>query len=146
MKRSAVVLVLLAARAAAADEIDPLVCARPSDEDRSTRHDRAAEHYRRGQELYTAGEYERALPEFRTADCLEPAPEDVFNIAQGHERLVDYEKAVVWFEAYIRLLPSSAAEEIRNVGNRVKALRRLPARIRVATDPPGAKVTLEKDG
>jgi hypothetical protein len=147
MRRAAVVvLVLLAARAAAADEEDPLVCPRTTDEEPATRLDRAAEHYRRGQELYTAGEYELAIPEFRAAYCLKPAPEDVFNIAQAYERLVEYEKAVVWFEAYIRLLPTSAAEEIRNVGNRVKALRRLPARIRVATDPPGAKVTLEKDG
>ncbi|HKA89329.1 MAG TPA: PEGA domain-containing protein [Haliangiales bacterium] len=146
MKRAAAVLWLLARAAAAQPEEDPLVCPRQSDEDPGTRLDRAAEHYRRGQELYTAGEYERAIPEFRAAYCLKPAPEDVFNVAQAYERLVDYEKAVVWFEAYIRLLPTTAAEEIKNVGNRVKALRRLPARIRVATDPPGANVTLEKDG
>src|SRR5215510_140085 len=130
MKRAAAVLWLLARAAAAQPEEDPLVCPRQSDEDPGTRLDRAAEHYRRGQELYTAGEYERAIPEFRAAYCLKPAPEDVFNVAQ----------------AYIRLLPTTAAEEIKNVGNRVKALRRLPARIRVATDPPGANVTLEKDG
>src|SRR5262249_6256172 len=146
MKRAAAVLWLLARAAAAQPEEDPLVCPRQSDEGPGTRLERAAEHCRRGQELYTAGEYERAIPEFRAAYCLKPAPEDVFNVAQAYERLVDYEKAVVWFEAYIRLLPTTAAEEIKNVGNRVKALRRLPARIRVATDPPGANVTLEKDG
>jgi PEGA domain len=138
-------LLLLLARVATAEE-DPLECPRPADDDAATRKDRAAEHYRRGQELYFAGEYERAIPEFRTAFCLVPVPEAVFNVAQAYERLVDYEKAVVWFEAYIRLLPHNSGEEIKTVGNRVKALRRLPARIRVATEPPGASVTLEKDG
>ncbi|MBI4511869.1 MAG: PEGA domain-containing protein [Deltaproteobacteria bacterium] len=125
--------------------LEPIQCAEPIDSDSLTRKDRAKEHYRRGQELYTQGEYERAIPEFLAAYCLVPVPEAIYNIGQACERLVDFEQAVFWFERYILALPSDSpksAEERETVGNRVAVLRRLPARIRVATEPPGATVTL----
>ena len=106
----------------------------------------AAEHYRRGQELYAAGEYEASIAEFRAAYCLVPAPEAIFNIAQAYERLVDYERAVALFEAYTRALPPTSKEEIATVEHRIRALRRLPARIRVSTDPPGARIVLDGPG
>jgi hypothetical protein len=102
----------------------------------------AAERYRRGQELYAAGEYEASIPEFRAAYCLVPVPEAVFNMGQAYERLVDYERAVVLLEAYVKLLPPSDQEEAATVQHRIKALRRLPARLRVSTEPPGARLQL----
>jgi hypothetical protein len=106
---------------------------------------RAGEHYRRGQELYAQGEYESAIPEFRAAHCLLPAPEALYNVAQSYERLVDYENAVRWFEAYLSELPRSQREEARAVENRLRVLRKLPARIRVSTEPPGAALRLVGD-
>jgi hypothetical protein len=104
---------------------------------------RAGEHYRRGQELYAAGEYDDAIPEFRAAYCLVPAAEAVYNVAQSYERLVDYTQAVAWFEAYLDILGKGKREEALAVENRLKVLRRLPARIRVSTDPPGARIRID---
>ncbi len=123
-----------------------LDCGVPADTNEINRKDRAKEHFDRAEELYAAGEYELAIPEYRAAYCLLPSPNSVYNIAQAYERLVDYERAVIWFEEYIRQLPPERTDEIRVVGNRITVLRRLPARIRVATDPPGASITLDKGG
>jgi hypothetical protein len=138
------VVILACARAAAAP--DPLECDPSSEEDARRKKTRAAEHYRRGQDLYAQGEYEASIPEFRAAYCLVPAPEAVYNVAQAYERLVDYTRAVSWFEAYLRVLPRAQREEATAVENRVRVLRRLPARIRVSTDPPGASIRLEAAG
>ncbi|MSP15309.1 MAG: PEGA domain-containing protein, partial [Myxococcales bacterium] len=104
---------------------------------------RARTHFDRGQELFAAGEYESAIPAYVAAFCAVPAPEPLFNVAQAHANLVDYERAVRWFELYLRALPDDATEKRQSVTNRLERLRRLPARVRVASDPPGATVTLD---
>lgn len=127
------------------NQVDPAHCQEPIDRDSATLRDRAAEHYRAGQKLYTVGEYELAIVEFREAYCLVPVAEAVHNVAQAHERLANYENAVLWFEEYIRLLAADTAESLEErdrIAHRVAVLRKLPARIRVATEPPGAKIAL----
>lgn len=134
------VIAILAAPASAGVLDCPPADAGDGKKDKKTR---AAEHYRRGQDLYTAGEYETAIPEFRAAYCLVPAPEAIYNVAQAYERLVEYEKAVAWFEAYLDILGKGKREEAAAVENRLKVLRKLPARIRVATEPSGARIHIE---
>ncbi len=138
------VLVLLGLAGGARAE-SPLACPELRGEAARDRKTRAARHYQRGQELYARGEYEESIPEFRATYCLVPVPEAVYNVAQAYERLVDYERAVIWFDAYLSILPRNASnkDEITAIENRVRVLRKLPARIRVATDPPGATITLE---
>ena len=133
---------LLALAGAARAEVDPGACDGIDVDGGGKKKALAAEHYRRGQELYAQGEYEASIPEFRAAYCLMPAPEALYNVAQAHERLVDYENAVLWFEAYLRELPKSQREEATAVENRLRVLRKLPARIRVSTEPPGATLRL----
>jgi hypothetical protein len=137
---------LVAAVPGAARAEGLLECGTPADSDETTRKARAKEHFDRAEELYAAGEYELAIPEYRSAYCLLPNADPIYNIGQAYERLVDYERAVVWFEEYIRQLPPERTDEIRVVGNRIAVLRRLTARIRVATDPPGASITLDREG
>lgn len=137
-------LMLAGVRALAAD--DPLQCPPAAEEDTKKKKALAGEHYRRGQDLYAQGEYEASIPEFRSAYCLVPAPQPVYNVAQAYERLVEYQKAVAWFEAYLRILPKEQREEATTVENRLRVLRKLPARIRVSTDPPGATIRLEGGG
>ncbi len=102
----------------------------------------AYEHYERGRKLYEQGDYEAAIDEFVRAYCHLPSPSVLKDIAQAFERLVQYEKAVAYLDRYIRENPEGAREERQVQSARVQVLRRLPARLRIATDPPGASVTL----
>ena len=100
----------------------------------------ADEHYGRGVKLYLQGDYEAAIEEFVLAYCLFPAPTVAKDIAQSFERLVQYEKAVAYLEIYIRGEQDQEKRQAQSA--RVEVLRNLPARVRIATDPPRATVTL----
>jgi len=102
---------------------------------------RAADHYDRGLVLYEEGDYARSIEEFVASYCDKPHPNAFYNIAQAYERLLDYETAVAYFERYI-LEVSEAAPNRKRAGIRVEVLKGRPAQIRVATQPPGASVTL----
>jgi PEGA domain len=145
---SIALLVGLARVAAASPSSDVLACPERSGDVKNEKNEkkgksRAADHYRHGQDLYAGGEYEAAIPEFLSAYCLVPVPEALFNMAQAYERLVDYERAVMLFQAYVKALPASSKEEIATVEHRIAALRKLPARIRITTEPAGARLVLE---
>lgn len=105
----------------------------------------AAEHYDRGVTLYTQGEYQGAIEEFVAAYCHSPHYNVLKDIAQAFERRIDYEKAVAYFERYILETPDELEEERQTISFRVQVLRSTPARIRVATVPAGATVTLRSD-
>ena len=97
---------------------------------------RAAEHYDRGLVLYEQGDYEGAIAEFVAGYCDAPNPIMFYNIAQSYERLLDYDKAVAYFERFLRE-SSGESTERNKAALRVKVLEQLPARIQVATVPPG---------
>lgn len=117
-------------------------CVRPPGLDEHEAENRAADHYDRGIHLYEQGDYEAAIEEFVSAYCHKPYYRVLKDIAQSFERMVSYEKAVAYLQAYLRAIPAGEVEERRVQAARVEVLRRLPARVRVATMPPGATVTL----
>ncbi|MBT8493189.1 MAG: hypothetical protein KJO07_09030, partial [Deltaproteobacteria bacterium] len=106
---------------------------------------RASEHFNRGRELYEQGSYQQSIREFAAAYCHAPDPAPLKNIAQAYERLIQYEKAVVYLKRYILELPLERKQERDRTGFRLKVLERQPASIRVATLPAGAEVTLENE-
>jgi len=101
----------------------------------------AADHYDRGLVLYEQGDYQGAVREFVVAYCDKPHPRMFLNIGQAHERMLDFEKAVAYFDRFIVESDDKDPNRKRAV-IRVEVLRNLPARILVATVPPGAEVTL----
>jgi hypothetical protein len=132
-----------ATRASATAEVDQ--CRRPEGLEEREAENRAADHYDRGLRLYEQGDYEAAIEEFVSAYCHKPYHRVLKDIAQSFERMVSYEKAVAYLERYLRETPASEVEERRVQAARAEVLRRLPARIRVATVPPGAIVSLRDE-
>lgn len=102
---------------------------------------RALAHYNRGAVYYEQGDYESSVDEFLASYCDAPHPQTLFNLGQSYERLLDFETAVAFFDRFLR----EADPEARNVRRarvRVRVLRRLPARVRVATVPAAARVSI----
>ena len=125
---------------AGTEEID--TCTRPLGIGASEAENQAADHYDRGINLYEQGDYEGAIEEFIAAYCHKPSYPVLKDIAQSFERMVDYEKAVAYLQRYIAETPPERHEERQVQSARVQVLRNLPARVRIATAPPGAAVTL----
>lgn len=68
---------------------------------------RASEQFRAGQTAYDKGDYERALSAFSTAYGLQPIPSLLFDIAQCHRQLGNYERAAVFYQQYLELSPGT---------------------------------------
>ncbi len=121
------------------DEVDRCRPRQGASEQQHIEH--AADHYDRGLVLYEQGDYQAAVREFVVAYCDKPHPKMFLNIGQAYERMLDFEKAVAYFERFI-LETDDREPNRKRAAIRVEVLRGLPARIIVATVPPGAEVTL----
>jgi hypothetical protein len=106
---------------------------------------RAREHDLRGRALFAQGDYDGAITEWVAAYCHIPHYDVLYNIAISFERQVDYEKAVAYLKRSILESPPSAAADREVQSYRVQVLSKLPARVKVATFPPKARITLRSD-
>lgn len=70
-------------------------------------HARAAELTSQAQSHYDAGRYEEASEAYRKAYAVVPAPELLFNLGQCQRLLGRSERALKYFEAYLRLRPDA---------------------------------------
>jgi hypothetical protein len=105
---------------------------------------RASAYYDRGMVLYEQGDYEGASREFITAYCLKPLPRVLKQIGQSLERRLDFERAIGYFERFIKDTKEDSPDK-RLILTRIQVLSNLPAQIKVASNPKGAKVTLISD-
>ena len=111
----------------------------------------AGEHYDRGDVLYVQGDYAGAVSELVSSYCLLPHYRVLKDIGQAYERQLEYSRAIAYLKRYVAAVPDDAKaaacapdprEDRRNVSARIEVLSSLPARIRVATEPPEAEITL----
>ncbi|HEX3757136.1 MAG TPA: tetratricopeptide repeat protein [Kofleriaceae bacterium] len=82
----ALLVVVLAARVAAADDV-------------ATRA--ARRHFERGQKLYAATKFREALDEYQQAFDARPLPDFLFNIGQCYRNLGDYDSAIFSYKKYL---------------------------------------------
>ncbi len=123
-------------------EIDD--CPPPPALDQAAILDVASEHYDRGTVLFLQGDYEGAIQESVAFLCLVPTGSDVlYNVGQSYERLLEFEKAIGYYQRYVIAKRGDTAAEVaerQNVASRIQVLQRLPARVQVTSDPAGASV------
>jgi tetratricopeptide (TPR) repeat protein len=89
--------------------------ATPSPADKTDKADRADKadkeqaqlHFSRGEKLFAIGEFADALDEYRSAYEAFPAPEFLFNIAQCHRNLGNYDEAIFSFRRFLELDPDA---------------------------------------
>jgi hypothetical protein len=108
----------------------------------------ADEHYKRGAVLYSQGDYDGAIAEFAASYCLLPHYGPLKSIALAHERMLRFEQAIAYLERYVLAVPDDvkgATDSRQTISARIEVLRNLPSQVRVATSPPGARVTFVND-
>ncbi len=104
------------------------------------------ERYQRGSVLHVQGDYDAAVEQLISAYCLAPQVSGsmLVDIAQSYERMVQYEKAVAYFERYVLTLPEDT-DERRAITTRIQVLRQLKSTVTVATEPKGASVVIANE-
>lgn len=103
--------------------------AKPADHER----ERARQLYQTGTTHYNLGEYQQALTAFSDGYRLRPDPAFLFNIAQCHRQLGDYEEAARSYRAYLR--EAAEAPNRDEVQKQIAEMDRLAAE-RAAKAPP----------
>ena len=111
-----------------------------------------SEHYQRGEVLFAQGDYSGAADELVAAYCIFPYYTILKDIGETYQRQLEYAKALAYFERYVREVPADAKRgaacdpdpqiDKANVLARISVLAKLPARIRVDTDPAEAFITI----
>jgi tetratricopeptide (TPR) repeat protein len=83
----------------------------------------AVEFYRRGRELYQQGRYAEAAVELERALMLDPtSPNLVFNVARVYELLGEIDKAIAFYQRYLRLLPEEDTDERERIQSTLRRL------------------------
>ncbi len=120
---------------------------RPSSEALTdTRRQRAKLEFKRGSELYDAGQYEKAVAAFIAADSLAPSAALSFNVALAYERLDDTSGALRWYRDFLRRDPSAPnAAEVRKriLELSGKLSQRGLQQLTVMSTPSGAIIMLD---
>lgn len=111
-----------------------------------SRRQQAKLEFKRGSDLYSAGQYDQAVSAFMAADRLAPSAALSFNIALAYERLEDASGALRWYRDYLRRNPR--APNAPTVRARVNELATKLARsglqqLTVLSTPDGATVLID---
>jgi hypothetical protein len=101
---------------------------------------RFTDRYDRGLVLYLQGDYPGSIAEWIAAYCLIPLPSVLKDIGQAHDRSVRYELAITYFERFVIATDDPVARA--TVSARIQVLSRQASTVRVATEPPNAKITV----
>jgi hypothetical protein len=138
--RFAAALAVTAALAVAAPSLSALAQSAPAKEQQQE----AATRFKKGIELFTDGDYQAALIEFRRANDLAPNFTVLYNIGQVSFQLQDYAGALSALERYLsdggaRIPAARKADVLRDI----EKLRARVATIEIVSSVPDAEVTLD---
>lgn len=99
--------------------------------------------YASGEKKFKAGDYEGALGDFEASNAAKPAPETTRYIALANDNLQHYPEAVSAFEKFIADAPAKSKDQVEEAKKRVEAIKALPGKVKVETNPPGASVVVD---
>lgn len=104
----------------------------------------ARTHYQQGVELAKRGDYKAALEEFNAAYAASPHFAVLYNIGQAEVALGRPQRAIDVLERYLRDGKDDVPPERRRaVEAQIAQLESVFASLSVATDPPGAQITVD---
>jgi hypothetical protein len=109
----------------------------------------AKKHYKSGEAKFAKGDYAGALDDFQTADGLIPGAAPKFWIAETYEKMSKVPEAVTAYQTFLDSSPDAEKykDKIADAKTRIEALKKTPAKVKVATEPAqAANLKLALDG
>lgn len=106
---------------------------------------RAAALARQGRKNYQAGRYAEAIDDLERANKLEARSAFIYNIAKCHEKLGDYDKAIVYYQRYLEMAPKASDRQdvISLISSLQARMRETLSELSVRTVPTGADVYID---
>lgn len=101
----------------------------------------AARVYQQGLTLMEGGDPQGALPLFQQAYDLAAPPNALFNMGACYESTRNFERALEYYGRY--LVEAPAAEDRRDVQNRISTIRAMKSRVAISSEPSGASIFLD---
>lgn len=100
--------------------------------------DRAREIYKRAQVHYRVGDLKQAADEFKESYELYPAPETLYNMAQTHRLLKNYDKAIFLYRQFLNEAKPNEADA-KQVKERIAEMQKsLETQTHADSAPPPA--------
>jgi hypothetical protein len=103
----------------------------------------AKKHYGDGDTKFKAADYAGALVEFQAADAIKATPQAARYIGLCQDNLGHFQDAVTAYERFLANVPPKMAAQGEAIRSRVEAIRQLPGKVHVDSDPRGASVALD---
>ncbi len=103
----------------------------------------AKKHYGDGDTKFKAGDYAGALVEFQAADNIKATPQTARYIGLCHDNLGHFQDAVTMYERFLANVPPKMAAQGDEIRARVAAIKQLPGKVHVASEPAGAAIALD---
>lgn len=103
----------------------------------------AKKHYGDGETKFKAGDYAGALVDFQAADSVKSTPQAARYIGLCHDNLGHFADAVTAYERFLANVPAKMATQGDEIRARVAAIKLLPGKVHVASDPAGAAVAVD---
>ena len=100
----------------------------------------AEREYRRGEKLYSGGEYREALKAFLAAHAASPHPNALYSAALSHEKLNQLAAALETYRKVLALASDPRQREV--IQQHIKRLSAIPTNVFVTSEPAGAEVVL----
>ncbi|MDY0001302.1 MAG: PEGA domain-containing protein [Polyangia bacterium] len=112
----------------------------------------AKKHFERGELFYQQGDFRKALGEYKTAQQHFRHPAFIFNIAQCHRQLKEWERALFFYQLYLSEAPGAPnkaevnlrIKEAKAKMEEARAAAQQMGRISVITRPEGASIRLDR--
>jgi hypothetical protein len=104
--------------------------------------------YQEATDKFDSGDFKGAIPLFQEADSLIPGAVPKFKVAESYDKMGDAPKAVAAYEAFLASNPDAKkyGDNIDQAKARIEALKKTPAKVKVAVEPPevtGFTVTVD---
>jgi hypothetical protein len=103
----------------------------------------AKKKYAEGVAKFKEGNYTDALAAFQAADDIKSTAQAARYIALCLDNLGRYQAAIATYERFLASAPEKMAEQATEARARVEAIKKLPGKIHVTSDPPGAAFTVD---
>jgi hypothetical protein len=103
----------------------------------------AKKHYGEGDKKFKAGDFAGAEAEFKLANDVKSTPQAERYIGMCEDSQGHFAAAVEWYDRFLSHVPEKMAAQGEEIHKREGIIKGLPGKVHIASNPPGANVSVD---